>query len=593
MRFTIGRKIGAGFGVLIVLTIAVFFLAIYTVNQSTEINKDIQEVRTPSMKALNELNMLITESKGLFYYWVYFPSRDDAKEKQQLREIQNVKIPAVRTLIVDTLSLDWSAKEREEVDSIFKEIDRLVDDQREIMETLSDMAAYSDFMIRSETDECMEPEIEGNIYDQLHGIMEHLDHLISVHKEKSDLSNEDMVESLTDLSYVVSVSGFVLVFGGMLIAFFTVRMIVKPVNSLKDLLLKMSLGVLPEDQPINRNDEIGEMAQALEKLVGSMQSQTDFSRAVGGGQFDAQYSPLSDEDTLGYALLKMRDELKDLTSGLEEKVRERTAEVVKQQKEIEEKNLKLEKLYDDVTDSIRYAKRLQDTILPPDNYVNDHLDDAFILFKPKDIVSGDFYWMEDTKKSVLIAAADCTGHGVPGAFMSLVSSNLLNKAVNEKGLEQPAAILNEVSKGVANKSPETLKSKDGMDVSIIRVDKAKKKLEWAGANNAMYYVRNGEIDQVKADKHAIEVFQDVEKQFTNHTFDIQEGDVYYIFSDGYPDQFGGPKGRKFMYKRFRNYLAEIHKEPMDKQKQLLDNTIEEWRGSSKQIDDILVIGIRF
>ncbi len=590
MRISIGRKVSAGFGVLIVLTLAVFLLAFYTVRQSNSLNDEIQNVRTPSMAALDELNLLITQSKGLFYFWVYFPSSDDVQEKSDLRDIQNKKIPAVKDRI-SKLAVNWSERERSEVDSIFDEIDNLITSQGTVMGDLSDMESYSDFMVRSETDETMEPG--GSIILQFEGIANHLDHLIRVHQINSDQSNDKMIGSFNRLRNVVILSGILLVVGGIVIAYFTVRMIVKPVNSLKNLLLKMSLGVVPEDQPIQRNDEIGEMASALEKLMGSIKSQTDFSRAVGAGKFETEYKPLSDDDTLGYALLKMRDELNDLTSGLEEKVRERTQEVVEKQQEIEEKNLKLEKLYDDVTDSIRYAKRLQDTILPPDNYVQDNLDDAFILFKPKDIVSGDFYWMEDTKNSVLIAAADCTGHGVPGAFMSLVSSNLLNKAVNEKGLEEPAAILAEVSKGVTNKSPETLKSKDGMDVSIIRIDKKKKKLEWAGANNPMYYVRNGEIEQIKADKHAIEVFQDVEKEFVNHTFDIQEGDVYYIFSDGYPDQFGGPKGRKFMYKRFRNYLAEIHKEPMERQRQLLDQTIEEWRGPSKQIDDILVIGIRF
>ncbi len=590
MRFTIGRKIGAGFGVLILLTLTVFLLTFYTVKQSNQLNDEIRNVRTPSMEALDDLNLLIIQSKGLFYYWVYFPSRDDAKEKSELREIQSKKIPEVEDRI-RALSVNWSPEEQQEVEDIFHEIDDLISYQREIMGMLGSMADYSDLMIRGETDESMEPG--GMVYEQLNVITEHLDKLIRFHKENSRQSNDRMVNSMERLSSVVTISGFILVIGGILIAFFTVRMIVKPVNSLKDLLLKMSLGVLPEEQTIERNDEIGEMANALDKLVGSIKGQTDFSRAVGAGQFNAEYAPLSDEDTLGYALLKMRDELKDLTSGLEEKVRERTAEVVKQQQEIEEKNLKLEKLYDDVTDSIRYAKRLQDTILPPDNYVKEHLKDAFILFKPKDIVSGDFYWMEDTKDSVLVAAADCTGHGVPGAFMSLVSSNLLNKAVNEQGLEKPSEILHEVSKGVSNKSAESSKSKDGMDVSIIRIDKARKKLEWAGANNPMYYVRDGVIDQIKADKHAIEVFQDVEKDFVNHTFEIQEGDVYYIFSDGYPDQFGGPKGRKFMYKRFRNYLEEIHKNPMEEQKQMLDRTIEEWRGSSKQIDDILVIGIRF
>ena len=380
MRVTIGRKISAGFGSLIVLTIAIFLLTFFTVQRSNEINDEIRSVRTPSMQSLDDLNLLVNQSRGLFYFVVFFPSINEAKEKQELREIHSVKIPTVEKKI-EELSQYWNNTEKAEIQKIFQEIEMLISLQQEIMEMLPTMDAYRDPSNIFVINETMEEG--GDVYEQTNLIVQDLEHLIGSHRKHSNRSNDKMVLSFERLSAVVIFSGLLLLFGGMLIAFLTVRMIVTPVNSLKNLLLKMSLGILPEDQPIHRNDEIGEMAEALEKLVVSMQSQTDFSNAVGSGKFDAEYTPLSDEDTLGFALIKMRDELNDLTSGLEEKVRERTAEVVEKQKEIEEKNDKLEKLYDDVTDSIRYAKRLQDTILPPDNYVRTNLPNSFILFKPK------------------------------------------------------------------------------------------------------------------------------------------------------------------------------------------------------------------
>jgi serine phosphatase RsbU (regulator of sigma subunit)/Tfp pilus assembly protein PilF len=267
-----------------------------------------------------------------------------------------------------------------------------------------------------------------------------------------------------------------------------------------------------------------------------------------------------------------------------------------QKKLIETKNAELGLKNKEITDSIRYAKHLQMAILPPAAQVKRLLPDSFILYKPKDIVSGDFYWVEEWGSQVLVAAADCTGHGVPGAFMSIVGNNLLQQAVFNYGLSKPFLILNNVNKnisGMLHQSEETSAVKDGMDIALLSIDRSKGLVEFAGAFNPLWLVRNKTLREIKADKHPVGVFLGEEmKQFTHQEFAIEKGDVLYLFTDGYADQFGGDKGKKFKYKQLQQLLLEISDKPMDEQRSLLDQTIEHWKGNLEQIDDILIIGIR-
>ncbi|MGB3947576.1 MAG: SpoIIE family protein phosphatase, partial [Bacteroidia bacterium] len=298
------------------------------------------------------------------------------------------------------------------------------------------------------------------------------------------------------------------------------------------------------------------------------------------------------------ALLKMREDLRENERVLEAKVIERTEQVVRQKEEIEAKNGELEVLYKHVTDSIKYAKRIQEAILPPDSLVKKLLPQSFVLYKPKDIVSGDFYWIEEKNGKVMFAAVDCTGHGVPGAFMSIVGYNILKQAVVNNNLTTPSLILDILNEGVSETlhhghEHEEGQAKDGMDISFCTIDFNTLELQYAGAYNPLYIVRNGQLLQTKADKFPIGFFLGEEKKkFTNHTVQLQSGDTIYIFSDGYADQFGGPFGRKFMAIPFRVLLMDINKEPIEKQKQILNKTIEEWRGNLDQVDDILVIGVK-
>ncbi|MBA3972326.1 MAG: SpoIIE family protein phosphatase, partial [Bacteroidetes bacterium] len=281
---------------------------------------------------------------------------------------------------------------------------------------------------------------------------------------------------------------------------------------------------------------------------------------------------------------------------LEEQVSIRTSELLEEKEKLQVAYSEIDGKNKDITDSIHYAKRIQNAILPSDTAMKQALSESFVLYQPKAIVSGDFYWLEKWGNQTFIAAVDCTGHGVPGAFMSIVAHNILTQAVNVLGLTKPALILNETNKQLSkklNQDPEEATVRDGMDIALLAINYPKLKLEFAGANNPLWIIRNGEIMQVNGDKFPIGVFVGEElQQFSNHEFDLQVGDCLYIFTDGFADQFGGPKGKKFKYKQFEELLLVNHKKPFSEQEKILERTINEWMGDLEQIDDILVIGIR-
>lgn len=264
----------------------------------------------------------------------------------------------------------------------------------------------------------------------------------------------------------------------------------------------------------------------------------------------------------------------------------------KQKNIIEEQKEVVEEKQKEITDSITYAKRIQEAILPPESIIKKLLPNSFFLYKPKDIVSGDFYWLEQKNTKVLFAAVDCTGHGVPGAFVSIVGHNGLTRAVNEFSLTEPAQILNKLNELVE----ETLRQKDnevrdGMDISLCSIDFLNNQLQYAGANNPLYLVRNNEIIITKADKQPIGGTGE-NKTFTNHSFEISKGDSIYIFSDGFADQFGGSKGKKYGYAQFRKFLLSIQNYSMSEQLNLMNVEFNNWKGELEQLDDICLIGVK-
>ncbi len=284
-----------------------------------------------------------------------------------------------------------------------------------------------------------------------------------------------------------------------------------------------------------------------------------------------------------YAFTQYRTQaVKKENKILEVKVAERT-------KELEEKNR-------DITSSIEYAKRIQEAILPARDYIFDKLKKAFILYKPKDIVSGDFYWFAEKEGFKIFAVVDCTGHGVPGAFMSMIGHNLLHQIVLEKGNTDPGTILNLLHNGVQEalrQGHNEIQTNDGMDVSIIAINYETKHIKWAGANRPLILIdQNEQLTKIEGNKFPIGGAQlDSARVFTSHTIKADKPMIAYMFSDGYADQFGGDKGKKYMVKRFHELLQENHKKDMATQRAELDRSFEQWRGNHEQVDDVLVVGI--
>ncbi|OJJ19118.1 hypothetical protein BKI52_20085 [marine bacterium AO1-C] len=343
------------------------------------------------------------------------------------------------------------------------------------------------------------------------------------------------------------------------------------------------------------------------------------------------------QDILEQQKDKLEEQVKLRTHELEEQselVREQNAELTNINEEIaaqrdilQVKTQELSVAYKHITDSVQYAQRIQNAILGSESEILDNFADAFVFLKPKDIVSGDFYWYTTTRKRTasmldednqgtvvptavslstikILIAADCTGHGVPGAFMTVMGSNLLDEIVNTGHTTMPDQILKELDRRVIKnlhiggnnsngQAKRTNRVNDGMDMSIIMLDETENKLYFAGAKNPLYFVRNGVLQNIKGSVFPIGSEQyKKKKEFSLHTIDVQKGDIFYMFSDGFQDQFGGPEGKKYMRKNFREFLLNISYLPMQEQKQRIENEFNNWRDTQSQTDDVLVMGFR-
>jgi serine phosphatase RsbU (regulator of sigma subunit) len=290
-----------------------------------------------------------------------------------------------------------------------------------------------------------------------------------------------------------------------------------------------------------------------------------------------------------YLIVRLRErKLQQDKKILAQKVKERTIEIEKQRDQIAFQNK-------EITSSIMYAKRIQSAVLPAEDVFKKLLPRHFILFKPRDIVSGDFYWITEKDKKIILVAADCTGHGVPGAFMSMLGVSLLNEIINNVKKMSACEILNQlrnnVKKTLSQKGRQD-ETKDGMDLVLCILDFTSLRVQFAGAYNSLWLIRNNELMVYKGDKMPIGIYVGTEKPFTCQDISLKKNDLVYLFSDGYADQFGGPEEKKFKSGNLKELLLKIHNEPLSRQKDILDNTIEDWKGDLQQIDDIMMIGIK-
>ncbi|WP_317898177.1 PP2C family protein-serine/threonine phosphatase [Aurantibacillus circumpalustris] len=300
---------------------------------------------------------------------------------------------------------------------------------------------------------------------------------------------------------------------------------------------------------------------------------------------------------LTYNEIKFRLELEHSKKLIEQKHEElllQKIEIQSQKDSLEEKNR-------EITDSINYAKNIQNAFIPSEQKFNSHFNDSFVLFKPKDIVSGDFYWIHEKNGTTFYVTADCTGHGVPGGFMTMLGLSFLDEIIVGQEVQDPAKVLNLMRDKIIstlNQSGNVGQNKDGMDITVCRINKNEKKLTFSSANNDIYLIRNNskfengkEFIEYKANRQSCG-YSDLNKLFTSESISLNEGDCIYTFTDGFADQFGGPKGKKFRYKQFEEILINNSHLRFSAQKNLLNNMNNAWRGDHEQVDDILVIGIK-
>lgn len=277
--------------------------------------------------------------------------------------------------------------------------------------------------------------------------------------------------------------------------------------------------------------------------------------------------------------------------------------ISRQKKDVEEKNILIEQQKNlveqknkDITDSIHYASRIQQALLSTEEIMKSQFQDSFVFFKPRDIVSGDFYWTYNNGDKTFLACCDCTGHGVPGAFMSLLNISLLNESIIERKIERPDMIFNNIREGIINAlNPKgsRIESKDGMDATLLAIDKKSNTIQFACANNPIWIIKqNGDLIEIKPDKMPIGVHFGTNLPFTLHQEELQKGDTIYLFSDGYADQFGGPNNKKFKYNQLKELFIENVSKSMGEQHIIIENTFNQWKGIEEQIDDVCVIGIR-
>lgn len=347
-------------------------------------------------------------------------------------------------------------------------------------------------------------------------------------------------------------------------------------------------------QPEILAEELKTLCKRYEKLLSQIKKIVKIS--------DNQQKLLNETNEKLLQLTTELNEAKNILENQNEELIQQKEEIEAQRDRIEETNQSLTSALQiinqksqKITDSIRYAQRIQQTLLPSKDFIESIFPESFVLFLPKDIVSGDFYWMHKENNIIYFAAIDCTGHGVPGAFMSIFAHNILTQAVEELDLPEPYEILNYVSASIRatlRREEQHSNIKDGMDLSLCSYNQKNKELKFAGVHNSLYIIQNEKLTEYKGDKQPIgEPFEDATQQYQQHVLTIKEPCKIYLFSDGFYDQFGGTEQKKFMTRNFKSLILRIHNHSPKEQLQTLHQTFDEWKGDYEQIDDVLIWGI--
>jgi serine phosphatase RsbU (regulator of sigma subunit)/HAMP domain-containing protein len=571
-----------------VLLVALFFVQ-NTLSKAERINHQMNNVHLPALTLNRNLLLSIEQSFDLAKQWAYVQRNEDHIERRTFIALCDSVIPN-QISAIQSLHHLWSEKQKEEWALVIGHWKLLNERYTKLRETLCCFDSYNDPMniIMSEDLFLQGTEIPFEV-ERTQFLLQNL---LKQFKETISEERESMDQSFADLYHLLSLFGVIIILLGITIAYFTSQSITSRVRKIRRSLKKLSLGIYGQEELPKFNDEIGDMGTALEKLKQNFERTKNFATEIGKGNLDASFEPLSKDDDMGHALLRMKEDLSFYRHRMEEKVAEQTQEITLQKNTAEAQKEKIQSLYADLKSSISYAKRLQDSILPDTASIQKIFPEHFILYLPKDVVSGDFYWFQQQGNKKLFAAADCTGHGVPGAFMSLIAHNALNHVT--KVYTKPGQILNQVNR-IATSAFNTNNEnqiKDGMDIALCSVDYDNMVLEFSGAQNDAVIIRDGQLIEIKGDKKSIGNDANTHNLFTTQVNSIQKNDMVFVFSDGYADQFGGAMQKKFMRKMLKELLTSIATETHLNQREKLLEAFHQWKGENEQTDDVLIIGIR-
>ena len=606
IRWNIAWRMGLGFGIFILAVAVLFVFTRATLTQSSELAEEVDESLVPSLEALEDMDQTLAESRVYISHWLTRQSRADDEEKRALRRLVKESFPQ-HIVALQSLEGAWSPAARAHLDTLRVETDALGLLYGEIMRLLPDFRSYDNPIAYMQAQDYAMEGAELQTYTAR--VKSRLARLTATQNAALRSRTARMEELGAQLTMYAGRVAWVVVILGIALGVIVTRSIVQPMKELKRALLHMGRGVLPDRKVRVTSDEIGDMALAVNRLAEGLARTQRFSQEVGGGDFDTPYEPLSDDDALGKALLQMRSSLAANERELEGKVEERTEELAQQKARAEE-------ILSDLQDSISYALRIQQAILPSEQERKEVIYDSAVFYQPRDVVSGDFYWFKSVGSRRMFAAIDCTGHGVPGAFLSLVGHNALDRVTKvytepHKVLDKlnehvlmllrqdirteasiPAELLRDLALPVEQLPSTYMGGQDGMDLAMVAINWEHMKVEFAGANNPLFLVRNGELQEYKSDKFAICSFEPGAKNYEVQKLDVQSGDTLFLATDGFVDQFGGPRGKKFMRRRFRELLVETASLPVSEHEAHLRAKFEDWRGDEEQVDDVLVVSMR-
>lgn len=606
IRWNIAWRMGLGFGIFILAVAVLFVFTRATLTQSSELAEEVDESLVPSLEALEDMDQTLAESRVYISHWLTRQSRADDEEKRALRRLVKESFPQ-HIVALQSLEGAWSPAARAHLDTLRVETDALGLLYGEIMRLLPDFRSYDNPIAYMQAQDYAMEGAELQTYTAR--VKSRLARLTATQNAALRSRTARMEELGAQLTMYAGRVAWVVVILGIALGVIVTRSIVQPMKELKRALLHMGRGVLPDRKVRVTSDEIGDMALAVNRLAEGLARTQRFSQEVGGGDFDTPYEPLSDDDALGKALLQMRSSLAANERELEGKVEERTEELAQQKARAEE-------ILSDLQDSISYALRIQQAILPSEQERKEVIYDSAVFYQPRDVVSGDFYWFKSVGSRRMFAAIDCTGHGVPGAFLSLVGHNALDRVTKvytepHKVLDKlnehvlmllrqdirteasiPAELLRDLALPVEQLPSTYMGGQDGMDLAMVAINWEHMTVEFAGANNPLFLVRNGDLQEYKSDKFAICSFEPGAKNYEVQKLDVQSGDTLFLATDGFVDQFGGPRGKKFMRRRFRDLLVETASLPVSEHEAHLRAKFEDWRGDEEQVDDVLVVSMR-